>query len=60
MIKTYGTRNYSRSRIRDVHITRPKTYVEHETTQELEIRDVYIITLTKPSHYPFNDLEAKT
>ena len=34
--------------------------MEHETTQEVEIRDVYIITLTKPSHYPFNDLEAKT
>ena len=47
-------------RIRDVHITRPKTYVEHETTQEVEIRDVYIITLTKPSQYPFNDLKAKT
>ena len=39
MIKTYGTRNYSRSRIRDVHITRSKTYVEHETTQEVEIRE---------------------
>ena len=60
MIKTYGTRNYSRSRIRDVHIIRPTTYVEHETTQGVETRDVYITTLTKPSQYLFNDLKAKT
>ena len=39
--------------IRDVHITRPTTYVEHETTQEVETRDVHIVTLIKPSHYPF-------
>ena len=34
--------------IRDVHITRPTTYVEHETTQEVETREVHIVTLTKP------------
>ena len=54
MTKIYGTRNYLRSvEIRDVHIIGSISYVEHETTQRVEIRDVYITTLTKHSQTPF-------